>query len=122
MFDISYVIWLITIIFSILMVIYITPRPLFRITNPTYHNFNQPSVSDWFYPNQYNPCPQSYDHNFQINFNSSQSQRGFTSSELNFQPHCPQFPQYITDSASFLLFLNHRLRKNHHCKGLWKKR
>ena len=46
------------------------------ITNPVYHNFNQPSVPDWSYPNQYNPCPQSYNHNFQNNFNSSQRQWG----------------------------------------------
>ena len=28
------------------------------ITNPAYHNFNQPSVPDWIYPNQYMPQSQ----------------------------------------------------------------
>ena len=73
------------------------------ITNPAYPNFNQHSAPDWFFPNQYNPCPQSYDHNFQNNFNSSQSQWGFTSPEFNFQPTCPPYPpcpQYFQDSYS----------------------
>ena len=42
------------------------PTSFLDITNPAYHNFNQPSVSDWSYLNQYNPCPQSYDHNSRI--------------------------------------------------------
>ena len=54
---------------------YYTPPSFdFDITNLTYHNFNQPSVPDWSYPNQYNPCPQANNYNFQNNFNSSQSQ------------------------------------------------
>jgi len=83
------------------------------ITYPTYNNFNQFSVSDWSNPNQYNPCPQSYDHNFQNNSNSSQSQWGFTSPESNFQPTfppyppCPQFSQYsFPDFASYTHFLD----------------
>ena len=36
---------------------YYTPTSFSDITNPAYHNFNQPSVPDWSYPNQYNPYP-----------------------------------------------------------------
>ena len=82
---------------------YYTPTSFSDITNPAYHNFNQPSVPDWSYPNQYNLCPQSYNHNFQNNFNSSQSQWGITSPESNFQPTCPLYPpcpQYFQDSYS----------------------
>ena len=35
--------------------LYYTPISFSDITNPAYHNFNQPSVSDWYYPNQYMP-------------------------------------------------------------------
>jgi len=31
------------------------------ITNPAYHNFNQPSMSDWSYLNQYMPQSQYYE-------------------------------------------------------------
>jgi len=31
------------------------------ITNPTFHNFNQPSMLDWSYPNQYTPQFQYYE-------------------------------------------------------------
>ena len=34
-----------------------TPTSFSDITNPAYHNFNQSSVLDWSYPNQYNPYP-----------------------------------------------------------------
>ena len=40
---------------------YYTPTFFSDFTNVAYHNFNQPSVTDWSYPNQYNLCPQSYD-------------------------------------------------------------
>jgi len=30
---------------------YYTPTSFSDITNPAYHNFNQPSVPDWSYPN-----------------------------------------------------------------------
>ena len=30
-----------------------------NITNSSYHNFNQPSIPDWSYPNQYMPQSQS---------------------------------------------------------------
>ena len=32
-----------------------TPTSFSDITNLTYHNLNQPSVSDWSYTNQYMP-------------------------------------------------------------------
>ena len=69
------------------------------ITNPAYHNFNQPSVPDWFFPNQYNPCPQSNNYNFQNDFNSSQSQWSFTSPS-------PIFKQLV-----LLLHLVHNISK-----------
>ena len=64
---------------------------------------SQPNTPCWTYPNQYNPYPQSYNHNFQNNFHSLQSQWGFTSPESNFQPTCPPYPpysQYFQDSYS----------------------
>ena len=52
--------------------------------------------------------PQSYDHNFQNNFNSSQSQWGFTSPESNFKPTCPPYPQFFQDSYSVLPVQNRK--------------
>ena len=81
---------------------YYTPNSFSDITNPAYHNFDQSSVPEWSYPNDYNPCPPSYDHNFHT-FNSSQSSWGFASPESNFQPPCPPYPpcpQYSQDSYS----------------------
>jgi len=63
-------------------------------SNLAYFNMNQPNTPGWTYPNQYNLYPQSYDHNFQNNFNSSQSQWGCTSLGSNFLPPCPQFSQF----------------------------
>ena len=57
--------------------------------NSDMYNMNQSYKPDWDYLTQYDPYPQSYDHNFQNNFNFSQSQWGFTSPELNFQSPCP---------------------------------
>ena len=31
------------------------------ITNPIFHNFNQPSMSDWYYPNYHMPQSQYYE-------------------------------------------------------------
>ena len=45
----------------------------------------------------------SYDYNFHNDFNSSQSQWGFTYPEHNFQPTCPPYPpspQYFQESYS----------------------
>ena len=91
---------------------YFTSTPLDSDnSNPTFYNMTQPNIPGWTYPNQYNPYPHSYDYNFQNNFNSSQSQWGFTSRELNFQPPCPpcspcrQFTQYsFPDFASYTPF------------------
>ena len=58
-------------------------------SDPAMYNINQPYMPGWDYSNQYDPYPQPYDYNFQNNFNSSQSQWGFTSPESDFQPHCP---------------------------------
>ena len=75
-------------------------------SNPAIYNMNQPYMPSWDYPTQYDPYPQSYDYNLQNNFNSSQSQWGFTYPESIFQPSCPQFSQYsFPDSASYPLFL-----------------
>ena len=60
-------------------------------SDPAMYNMNQSFMPSWDYPNQYDPYPQPYDHNFQNNFNSSQSLWGFNSPESNFQPPCPQF-------------------------------
>ena len=60
-------------------------------------------MPEWSYPNEYNPCPPSYDHNFHNNFNSSQSSWGLDSPESNFQPPSPPYPpcpQYSHDSYS----------------------
>ena len=40
---------------------YYTPTSYSDITNPAYHNFNQPSVPDWSYLNNYMPQSQYYD-------------------------------------------------------------
>ena len=55
------------------------------------YNMNQQYMLSWDYLIQYDPYLQSYDHNFQNIFNSSQSSCGFTSPESNFQLPCPQF-------------------------------
>jgi len=43
------------------------------ITNPVYHNFKQPSVPDWSYPNQYVPQSQYYEQDWNNHHYSSQS-------------------------------------------------
>ena len=53
-------------------------------SDPATYNMNQPYKPDWDYSTQYDPYPQSYDHNFQNNFNSSQNQWGVTSPKSNF--------------------------------------
>jgi len=67
------------------------------------YNMNQSYMPDWDYPTQYDPYTQSYDYYFKNNFHASQSQWGFTSSESNFQPLCPQFSQ--PDFAYYTPFL-----------------
>ena len=81
-------------------------------SNPALNNMKQSNRLDWIYLTQYDQYPQSYDHNFQNNFNSSQSHWGFTSPESNFQlpcppcPPCPQFSQYsFSDFSSYTPFL-----------------
>ena len=71
---------------------YYTPNSFSDITNPAYHNFDQSSVPEWSYPNNYNPHPPYYNYNFHNNFNSSQSSWGFDSPESNSQPNCPPYP------------------------------
>jgi len=39
---------------------YYTPTSFSDITNPAYHNFDQPSVPEWSYPNEYNVGPKGY--------------------------------------------------------------
>jgi len=66
---------------------------------------NQLYMSGWDYPTQYDPYPQSYDYNFQNNFNSLQSQWGFTSPESNFQLPYPQYSQSLFPGfSSYTLF------------------
>ena len=74
-------------------------------SDPAVYNMNQLYMPGWDYPTQYDPYPQSYDYNFQNNFHSSQSSWGFTYPESNFQPTCPQFPQYsLPDFDSYTPF------------------
>jgi len=74
-------------------------------SNLAIYNMNQPYMPSWDYLTQYDPYPQSYDYNFQNNFHSLQSSRGFTSPESNFQPHCLQFSQNsFPNSASYSHF------------------
>jgi len=56
------------------------------ITNPVYHNFNQPSMSDWSYLNQYMPQSQYYEQDWNIHHYSSQSQWGYNSPKSYCQP------------------------------------
>ena len=61
------------------------------------YNMNQPYMSNWDYPTQYDPYPQHNDYNFQNNFNSSQSSWGFNSPESNFQSSCSSFQRFNID-------------------------
>jgi len=63
-------------------------------SNLALHNKDKSNKPDWMYSTQYNPYLQSYNKKLKNNFNSSQSQWGFTSLVSNFQPLCPQFSQY----------------------------
>jgi len=72
------------------------------ITNPTYHNFNQPSESDWSYPNQYIPQSQYYEQEWNNYHYSSQSQLGYNSPESYCQPPY-QHPASYTPSPKQLL-------------------
>ena len=61
------------------------------ITNPTYHNFNQPSVPDWSYLSQY------YEEDWNNHHYSSKSQWGYNSLESYCQPSY-QHPTSYTPS------------------------
>ena len=78
---------------------YYTPNYFSDITNPAYHNFDQSSVLEWSYPNDYNPYPPSYDHNFHT-FNSSQSQWGFNTPEPYGQPPVQPLSSYMSFPTS----------------------
>ena len=66
-------------------------------------------MPDWSYPNQYNPCTQSYEYNFQL-FTESMGihlPRVQVSTNLSTYPPCPQFSKYsFPDFASYAPFLN----------------
>ena len=68
------------------------------ITNPAYHNFNQPSMSDWSYPNQYIPQSQYYEQDWNNHHYSSQSQWGYNFPESYchppFQHSVSNFPSH----------------------------
>ena len=73
-------------------------NPYFTLTlfdsdnsNLAMNNMNQQYMPSWDYPTQYDPYLQSYNQDFQNNFDSSQSPWGFNSPESNFQLPCPQF-------------------------------
>ena len=96
------------------MVIHVTPQPLFRILL-TRHIITLTNLVCRIGLIRINTthAPNFMTNNYQINFNSSQSQCGFTSPESNFQPTCspylpcPQFSQYsFPGFASYTSFLN----------------
>ena len=61
---------------------YFTPTSFnLDITNLIFHNFNQPSMPDWSYPNQYMPQFKYYEQDRNNHLNSSQSQWGYNSPE-----------------------------------------
>jgi len=68
------------------------------ITNSVYHNFNQPSMLDWSYPNQYIPQSQYYERDWNNHHHSSQRQCEYNSPESYDQkPY-----QHPASYASFL--------------------
>ena len=66
------------------------------ITNPTLHNFNsnQPSMSDWSYPNQYMPQSKYYEQECDNHYHSSPSQWGYNSPESYYQQAYQQTASY----------------------------
>ena len=71
------------------------------VTNPAYHNFNQPSVPDWSYPNHYMPQSQYYEHDWNNHHYSSQSQWGYNSPES----YCNYLTNILLDQRPFTLVL-----------------
>ena len=80
------------------------------ITNPVFHNFNQPSMPDWFYPNQYMPQYQYYEKERDNHHHSSPSEWGYNSPESYYQQPYQQTASYTSyqdepiEEKSFLDF------------------
>ena len=67
------------------------------ITNPAFHNFNQPSVLDLSYPNQYMPQPKYYEQDWDDHHHSSPIQWGYNFPESDYQQpdqHLASYTQY----------------------------
>jgi len=56
------------------------------ITNPAFHNSNQPCMPDWSYPIQCMPMSQYYEQDWNDHHHSSPSQWGYNSPESYGQP------------------------------------
>jgi len=67
------------------------------ITNPAFHNFNQPSMPDWSYLNQYILQPHYYEQDCDDHHHSSLSQWGYNSPESYYQ----QLDQYSVSCAQY---------------------
>ena len=52
------------------------------ITNPAFQNFNQTSMLDWSYLNQYMPQSQYYEQDWDNHHDPSSSQKGYISPSL----------------------------------------
>ena len=78
-------------------------------SNPAMYNMDQLYMSDWVYPTQYDPYPQSYDQNFQNYFHSSKSTWGFISPEIIKHLICKIYSPTL---IHILLFLFHQLKKS----------
>ena len=75
--------------------LYFTPTSFNSdITNPALHNYNQPSMPDWSYPNQYMPQPSIMKKNGTIITHSSPSQWGYYSPESYYQQPYQQTVSY----------------------------
>jgi len=77
-----------------------TPTSYSDITNPAYHNFDQPSVPDWSYPNHYMPQSQYYEQDWNNHHYSSQSQWGFNTPEPYGQPPVQPLSSYTSFPTS----------------------
>ena len=82
---------------------YYTPISFSDITNPAYHNFNQPSVSDWSYRINITHTPNLMTIISRIISTLHRVNGDSPSPESNFHPTCPPYPpcpQYSQDSYS----------------------
>jgi len=78
--------------------LYFTPTSFDTdFTYPVFYNFNQPSMPDWSYPNQYLPQPEYYEQDWDDHHHSSSSQWGYNSPDIYYQQpdqHSTSYTQY----------------------------